>query len=243
MNEQEEVTVIFNDDSSGSLPVYALYVDQYQPQDAYITLDLRDGGIDADYNSETSCAIPFSVCNDVVIRFPIDPRLTGESILAVIDMYKIQLQDFYKNSDTEINFQGNEVGIPVGENADRSDWKEKIRVLQENIEMYSHSLAVYVADNDTFNQSIELTPNTSDLHAYATSVLEGVKGECFVDSAMDDVDIISHLIIDLYIFNKEALNKNGMEMLLANIDDYSDQIGYDRDDIEQVHIDAAMKRT
>ena len=245
MNTQQvvkEVNVIFTGESTDSLPVYAFYAGQYKPQESYITLDLRNGEIDADYSSEMSNSVPFTVFNNVVIRFPIDPCVTGESILAVIDMYKIQLQDFYNESDTELNFQGNEVGIPVCDDADKQEWQEKIRDLQESIEMYSHNFAVNIADNDTFTDAITLTPSTPDLSDYATSVLDSIKEDFFVDSAMDDVEIVSRLIIEMYTNNTECLNKNGMEMLLANIDNYSDQTGYARDDIDEDDIEAAMQR-
>ena len=48
--------------------------------------------------------------------------------------------------------------------------------------------------------------------------------------------------MELYANNTDCLNKNGMEMLLANIDDYSDQLCYDRDDIDPEEIIEAMER-
>ena len=238
----KEVSVSFNNDSTDTLPIYAKYPDQYLPQSAYITLDLRDGTIDADYSAVVGGGMLFSVWNNVVIRFPLDPCLTGESIIKVIDKHKDELQAFYNISGTEMDFRWNEIGISIDKNVDSEDWMDKIRYLQNSIKEYSHKYAVWVADDDMFNDSINLTPPTSNLTDYATSVLDSIKENCFVENAMDDNEVVSRLIMEMYVNNTESLNKNGMEMLLANIDDYANQIGYDRDDIDRDDIEAAMKR-
>lgn len=240
MSIKRKVTVIFKNDSTNSLPLYTQYPGELAPQDAFITLDLRNGEIDADYTSGTGNGVPIDVWNSVVIRFLIDPCITDDSILRVINAFKDELEAFYNESDAEINFNGNEVGIPL--DGDTETWQDKIRSLKETIKSYSHDFAVDIADDDTFSDVIKLTPATNILRDYATSVLDSIKENCFVDDAMDDVEVVSRLIMEMYVQNTECLSKNGMEMLLANIDDYADQIGYDRDDIDEDDIKAAMER-
>ena len=242
MTEQQnikKVNVIFNDEPSDMLPLYFMYQD-HTPQAAYITLDLRGGEIDADYSISTGSGVPVSVWNDVVIRFPVDPCLTCESVINVINEYKDELQAFYNESDTEIEFNGNEVGGPI--DGDRETWQDKINLLKNNIESYSHNFAVLVATYETFDNAIELTPKTNNLGDYANSVLESIKDEFFVEAEFYDYDFVSRTIMELYANNTDCLNKNGMEMLLANIDDYSDQLCYDRDDIDPEEIIEAMER-
>ena len=234
------ITVIFNDDSISVLPIYAMYSEQYKPQDAFVTLDLENGEVDADYDQIIGNGMPLSVWNNVVIRFPIDPCLTSDSICNVIDTYKVELQSLYNESIVEFDFNSNLCGNP--NNGDKKTWLNTIRELSETIENYSHDLAVNVADYDTVDSVIEVTPPTSNLRDYAISVLSNIKSECFVPDYLDDVDVISRMIMSDLATNTDCLNKNGLEMLLNNIDEYKNEIGVCRADVDEDDIEAALER-
>lgn len=58
--------------------LYCQYSGQFEPQAAYIELDLRNATLSATYNAEVGNAIPFSVYHGQDIRFPV-PILTGNA--------------------------------------------------------------------------------------------------------------------------------------------------------------------
>ena len=212
MDIKREITVIFINNSTSDLPLYAQYPDQLAPQDAFITLDLRDGEIDADYCSGRSNGVSMEVWGNVVIRFPINSCLTANSILNIINVFKDELEALYNESDTEINFNGNEVGFPL--DGDKENWQQTIYCLKEKIESYSVGLSVNIADNDTFTDAITLTPSLNDLSEYASNVIDDIKSEYVIDSVMDDLFYVEKLIVEMYAQNTESLNKNAMLMLI-----------------------------
>ncbi|MGW2689807.1 helix-turn-helix domain-containing protein [Streptomyces sp. NPDC001414] len=58
--------------------LYRHYEGEFEPQGAYIELDLREGSLLADYNSEVGNAVPEAVCHGFEIRFSI-PVLTADA--------------------------------------------------------------------------------------------------------------------------------------------------------------------
>lgn len=63
--------------------LFRLYDGQFEPQDCYIAVDLRDGTIWADYDPEIGNARPFEVHYGFVRRYPI-PILTGAAANRVL---------------------------------------------------------------------------------------------------------------------------------------------------------------
>lgn len=71
--------------SEERFPVYCKYPQQFRPQPAYITLDIRTGEIDADYSGEIGGGMSFDVFHNIVIRAPINPETTADQITEIIN--------------------------------------------------------------------------------------------------------------------------------------------------------------
>lgn len=65
-------------------PLYCRYTGQFEPQPAYISIDLRDGEIEADYCSMTGGAYPTSVGAGLVRRYRINAYAAGSALAELL---------------------------------------------------------------------------------------------------------------------------------------------------------------
>lgn len=82
-------------------PVYAQYPQQFNPQPAFISLDTRDGEIDADYSGEIGNAVPVNVWDGTVLRFPIPAMTTTSEIEEAITEHLADFQAILDCEDSE----------------------------------------------------------------------------------------------------------------------------------------------
>lgn len=94
------------------------YDSQSSPQDCYIELDLREGTLLADYNSEVGNAVPGAVRHGFEIRYPI-PALTGSAADEL--MYRIAPLAERIVADWEQVRDGNNMVARLGEDAQAAD--------------------------------------------------------------------------------------------------------------------------
>lgn len=94
-----EATIIFTPDPAKPAPLYAHYQGQMQPQPAYVSLDLRTGGIDADYSGDIGNSVPESVFRGLVRRYPIRSDLTAAQVMEVLEDIKPLLQRVLDGSE------------------------------------------------------------------------------------------------------------------------------------------------
>lgn len=80
-------------------PVYTHYQGQYFPQPAFLSLDIRDGALEADYSGEFGNAVPLNVWHDLVLRFKINPASTAEQIEEIINNNKQAFQAILDGSE------------------------------------------------------------------------------------------------------------------------------------------------
>jgi len=98
--------------------LYHRYNGQTNPQDCYIELDLREGTLLADYNSEVGNAVPGTVRHGFEIRYPI-PALTGSAADEL--MYRIAPLAERIIADWEEVWDGNNMAARLGEDAQAAD--------------------------------------------------------------------------------------------------------------------------
>jgi hypothetical protein len=92
--------IIFNAEQKG-LPLYCQYQGQHNPQPAYVTLDLDNGEINADYSGEIGNGMPMSVWNGVVRRYPIHNLLNASQIQEILEENLEAFQKIVDNSSVE----------------------------------------------------------------------------------------------------------------------------------------------
>lgn len=97
-----------NDDTTPRFPVYHKYGGQFQPQPAYIFLDLRDGECGADYNGEMG-SVPVVQWHNIVLTFPISAETKADQIEQIINDNAEKFQAIL--DDSEVVWDGsNNVG-------------------------------------------------------------------------------------------------------------------------------------
>lgn len=97
------LTIKFDASNAKRFPVYAHYQGQYQPQPAYIELDIRDGSLDADYSGEIGNALPGAVWHSLVLRFKLAPETTADQIEKIINDNKDLFQSILDGSESHWN--------------------------------------------------------------------------------------------------------------------------------------------
>ncbi len=82
--------IILADDSL--FPLYCKYPDQFQPQPAYIELNLQDSTVYATYLSKMNCGVSSDVYDNITLRFNISCYLSNKQISDLINdnMYIFQ---------------------------------------------------------------------------------------------------------------------------------------------------------
>jgi hypothetical protein len=122
--------------------LYRRYSGQSDAQDAYIELDLREGTLLADWNSEVGNAVPFTVAHGFERRYSI-PILTGDAANRVMQQIA-PLADRIL-ADWEEVWDGNNMVARFGEDAQAAD--------AEIVGLLGIDLSEYRADNQGFDAS------------------------------------------------------------------------------------------
>jgi len=65
---------------TGDHPLYMVYPQQFNPQDAYVQLDCDDAEMNADWNAAVGYSIPMPVYHGRIKRYPVSPYLTSEEV-------------------------------------------------------------------------------------------------------------------------------------------------------------------
>ncbi|WP_318521277.1 hypothetical protein [Photobacterium leiognathi] len=236
----KKITVLFDNTENDQLPLYVEATWQ-EPQKAFITLDLRNGEVDADYQPIGDNGVPTSVHNGVVLRFSIVPENTGESISKIIAHFEDQLLSIYKKSQVKLNSSNNFVGC-AAEGIDEEQLGDEILFLSRDIGCMSFDNRVDIGDEETLLDVIEVTPDTSNLEQYVAQVVKKMEANYFIlEGSWTDSEVVTLRVLEKLSQHTDCLNKNGMIMLLDNIDSHVID-GFSRNDIEQDDIDAAMSR-
>ena len=99
-----KITVNFDAKSATRFPVYCKYDGEINPQTAFISLDLRNGSVDADYSGEIGGGLPADVWNREVLRFSINPMTHRDDIETLINSHSedfTKLLELYQSEEFE----------------------------------------------------------------------------------------------------------------------------------------------
>ncbi|WP_305845313.1 hypothetical protein [Photobacterium leiognathi] len=231
----KKITVIFNNTEKDELPLYVEVAGQ-EPQNAFITLDLRNGEVDADYQALGDSGVPTSVHNSVVLRFNIVPEITGDSISKIIAHFEDRLQSIYAKSQVKLIPFNDFIGC-AADGVDLEQYGDEKLTLSIDIYNMSFDHRVVIGDEETLYATIEVTPDTSNLEQYVAQVVKKMEANYFIlEGSWTDSEVVTLRVLETLSKHTDCLNKNGMIMLLDNID------SHDIDDFSRNDIDAAMSR-
>ena len=222
----KKLTVLFDPDNSARFPLYYQYDGQYQPQDAYIELDLRTGNIDADCKGSIGNSIPTEVFNQSIIWFYINPYLKSDQIAEVINAHISDLEHLYNVSD--INWDGNNwVGGACDEsNIDNEQWVSLVNDLRHKLEIAANEFENTLVDSNGFGDWFYSdTLQKGDAKEIAFDLIKNQGDEYNFDDSINDLDSIASLIREIWAENidklsaKEAQQLIDCEMIDADDDD------------------------
>lgn len=93
-----KLEIKFNAATAKRFPVYKKYRGQILEQKAFLSLDLRDGTLLADYDSTIGDSVPKDVWNDIILRFKLEPQTTAGRIEQIINENKELFQAILDDS-------------------------------------------------------------------------------------------------------------------------------------------------
>ena len=120
-----KITVNFDTKTVTRFPVYCKYDGQFNPQPAFISLDLRNGSVDADYSGEIGGGLPADVWNKKVLRFNINPMTHKDEIETLINSYSEEFTKLVELYQAEEFEQISEMDFDLNE-----------KILQEGVENF-----------------------------------------------------------------------------------------------------------
>lgn len=208
-------TVLFDKNNAPRFPLYYQYDGQYQPQNAYIELDLNNGNVDADYSAILGAGIPEDVFNEKKIWFYVKPDLTNIQISIILKNLKSDLDHLYNVSDIIWNGQ-NFVGGASDESAiTDQEWRDLVDDLK-----YKFSVACSEYNNNIINANdfddwfFSDTLVKGDAVVIASDLIDGQGDDYYFDDSINDVVSISCLIRELWLNNIELITANEAKQLL-----------------------------
>lgn len=164
--------------------LFRQYDGQHEPQPAYIELDIRDGQMLADYDSEIGNAAPGNVRTGIVRRYPI-PLLTGDAANRLMAELLPLAQRIV--SDSEVEFDGNNWVAVLGDDAAAANDAIDARLtggrFEEETQGFSDADIIGVWDLDGAVNGYEaeendITADTTDdrLEEISAEIHQGIAG-------------------------------------------------------------------
>lgn len=121
MTNNTTATIVFSG-TEETAPLYCKYQGQFNPQPAYVTLNLENGHVDADYSGEIGNAVTMDVWHNRTLRWSINSQLSGSQVQEILEDILPTLQTILDGSEIEWN-GNNWVGRIVTDAARAADEK------------------------------------------------------------------------------------------------------------------------
>ena len=103
MSDQIKVNIDFSESDSEKFPVYCQYPGQYQPQPAYIKIDIRSGRVWPDYNGNIGGGRSQDEHHGLIQRFSIPAELHSSEIAELLGDNKAFFQKVIDSYSEEWN--------------------------------------------------------------------------------------------------------------------------------------------
>lgn len=192
-------------------PVYCHYDGQFEPQPAYILLDIRSGEVNADYDTTINSGLPVCVWNNLELRFFINPYTIASEIMDLINENMDNFQAILDGS--EIVWGGNEYIGMFDEDAQKII--EKFNV--EN-SLYNYVDVVFF-DDIYFSDKLWLDDKTKTLKELATYIYELGNDSGYFTDELNSVEKIENEILEhwLYrLYSGDDIPKREAELLITD---------------------------
>lgn len=169
------LNITFTDNEPNEFPIFHQYAGQFLPQPAFISLDINDGEVTADYSGEIGNAVPFDVWHKKVLRFSVEPCIRAAKIAEIIESHKDEFQAILDGASIEWDGNNN-VGC-FTKDAERIIEQLELSLQEEsnqyaiNIISDSSELYDYLAGN--------IYPENEDLESFADEIISNIDSEFY----------------------------------------------------------------
>lgn len=209
------LNVNFDHENASNFPVYCKYDGQFEPQYAYLALDIRTGELSADYNGNIGGGCTFDEFHNLVLRFTLPAMAHKDFIAEQIDENSTLFQKVLNGADVVWN-DSNWVGS-FDESA-----RKALDKLEDNFEhRQSYDDERYIIDDlaewlsgDNFSQEGE------SLEDFAKQLLsfDGDNGGYF-DESFNDLDSMKEAVLDIWendLYSGEDLPQHIAQQLIEH---------------------------
>lgn len=200
-------------DQTERFPLYRKYPGQFEPQKAYIFLDLESGECGADYSGEIGNAIPSRQWHNIVLTFAISPYYMADKIESVINDNAEFFQALLDNSAVE--WDGNNYRGKI------TDEKLNERVMEWDMlcQGFDCDEGGMIEDLAEYLQCTPDLENGQTVDQLADDILsnDGDNGYYFTDS-LNSVEAIKSELLDMWadgLYSGNEISKNVAQCLIA----------------------------
>lgn len=185
------VTSEFKLKDSPRFPVYCKYDGQFEPQPAFIALDIENETVTADYNGNIGGGCSSDVFHGRVLHFPINPMSLNTQIAELIDE---NLGDFQKIIvGSEIVWNGNNYVGRFNEEAQRLIDKFEMEQV-----LYTHSEISFFDDvYEAMDGSVWLSEGQT-LSELGKEIHESLCDDQFWSDDLDSAEAIEDALVDIW---------------------------------------------
>lgn len=231
----KKINIIFDNDTD-SMPLYFKFGGHHEEQQAYITLEIATGDVNAKYSEEAGTGVLDPVWFKRVLTFNVNNTINGNTVLETIEHFKEALTELL-NSST-VDWDGNNlVGVPTKQSGLTFDqWLDRIDSIATSIYEYTDERSQTICDEDVVLNTVDLDSITDPkLYEYALKIMDIIEDKgIIITEDMNSFDLFQTLILKKLAANFETLNINAMNMLVDNClnEDFSES-GIDEEDMER----------
>jgi hypothetical protein len=208
------LNILFNASEKSQFPVYCKYPQQCEPQPAFITLNLENGDLDADYSGEIGNAVTSRVWHNIVLRFAINPESTADQVEKIINDNSEAFQKILDGS--EVVWDGNN-------NVGRLN--EEAKAIREQLDDYGNGFCCdqeggMIDDLGVWLDGPGFLPEGKTINEYAADLYScnGENGYFFADH-LSDPDQIKSALLDLwaeYLYSGYDIPSAVSKLLIEN---------------------------
>ena len=154
-------------------PLFHQYDGQFEPQPAYLEIDLESGVVEVDYSGEIGSAVPVRVWNEIVRRYSINPDLTADELNWLLDLIEPLAKQVLAGAD--IRWDGsNYRGYLDSAEADDADAEIERICDQWSTDSGGVWTAADVFQNFSAEETTDITATTTD-EELETIIAEEIK--------------------------------------------------------------------
>lgn len=196
-------------DSDLRFPVHCHYDDQFEPQPAYISLNVRTGEVNADYDSTIGSGLPICVWNNIELRFYINPYTIANEILDLINENMDNFQAILDGS--EIVWNGSEYIGTFDEDAQKI-----IEKFNAENSLYNYVDVVFF-DNIYFSDRLWFSDDIKNLKELATYIYELGNDAGYWSDELNSIECIEYEILDYWLhclYSGDHIPKKEAQLLI-----------------------------